>query len=465
MKSTPIEELSANVLDTRFENFDQAALDNAKSRIIDVVGCLIGGANAAGNSALIDLVKEWGGKEEATILIHGGKVPAHNAAMVNSIMARSFDFEALIPLVNGVQLPAHISGTTVMTSIALGEMFDSSGKELITALLVGDDIAIRVLGASGFWLNLGWDNTGTVNMIGATAIAGRLLGLNKRQMRNAFGIVLNQLAGSFQSIWDGNTVFKLHQGISARNGIFSAQLAKAGWTGPEDALLSRFGYYHLYTEGCVNPEILTQDLGKRYYAESVFKPYPGCRGTHPAIDCALALVRKHDIKAEDIDEVVLYIPRGGLDAFYGQPLRIGDFPQANAAFSCQYAVANALLRGSVKPEHFSEESIRDPQINALIKKIELAELPDAPILSAKLAVKMKDGRELSEFNDSPKGDPVRNPMSKDEIIDKFMANVDFSRTVSRDSAPKVLELLENLEELDSVSKIVELLVPHSHPRR
>ena len=457
-KSTAIEELSANVLDTRFEDFDQATLGNAKSRIIDVVGCLIGGANAAGNSVLIDLVKEWGGKEEATILVHGGRVPACNAAMVNSIMARSFDFEALIPIIDGVEVPAHISGTTVMTAIALGEVGGSNGKELITALLVGDDVATRVLGASGFGLTLGWDNTGTVNMIGATAIAGRLLGLNKLQMRNAFGIVLNQLGGSLQSIWDGNTAFKLFQGISARNGIFSAQLAKVGWTGPEDALLSRLGYYHLYTEGCVHPEILTKDLGKKYYTDSTFKPYPCCRGTHSAIECALAIVHKHDIKAEDIAEVVIYLPREALDAFVGQPFRIGDFPHANAAFSCRYTVANALLRGSVKPEHFSEESIRDPQINALIKKIKLAELPGARMLTAELKVKMKDGRELSEFNDSPKGDPVRNPMSKDEIIAKFKANVNFSQTVTKDNAEKALELLENLEELDSVNKIVELLV-------
>jgi 2-methylcitrate dehydratase PrpD len=458
-KSTAIEELSANVLDTRFENFDQATLDNAKSRIVDVVGCLIAGANAAGNPALIDLVREWGGKGEATILIHGGKVPAHNAAMANSIMARSFDFEALMPLIDGVQLPAHISGTTVMTAITLGEMHGINGRELITTLLVGDDVAIRILGASGFGLTLGWDNTGTVNMIGATAIAGRLLGLNRRQMRNAFGIVLNQIAGSFQSIWDGSTAFKLYQGLSARNAIFSAQLAKAGWTGPEDALLSRFGYYHLYTEGCVNPEILTRDLGKKYYTESVFKPYPCCRATHPAIECALALVRKHDIRAEDIEEAVLYIPRGDLDAFMGKPFRIGDFPHANAAFNCQYTAANALLRGSVKPEHFSEESIHDPQINALIKKIKVAELPGAPMFNAKLEVKMKDGREFSEFNDAPRGDPVRNPMSKEEITAKYMANVDFSQTVTRDNAQKVLALLENLEELDSVNKIVELLVP------
>ena len=457
-ESTPIEKLSANVLDTCFENFDQATLENTKNRIIDVVGCLIGGANAPGNSALIDLVRDWGGKEEATILIHGGKVPAHNAAMVNSIMARSYDYEALSPLIDGTSIPAHISGTTVMTAITMGEVMGINGKELISALLAGEDVASRVLAASGFGFTLGWDCTGTVNMIGATAIAGRLLGLNKLQMRNAFGIVLNQLAGSFQSIWDGTTAFKLHQGVSARNGIFSAQLAKAGWTGPEDALLSKFGYYHLYTEGCINPEILTKDLGKKYYTEATIKPYPCCRGNHPVIDCALAIVQKHDIQAEDIKEVIIYTSRGGLDNFLGQPFKIGDFPHACAAFNYQYTAANALLRKSVKPEHFSEASIRDSEVNALIKKVKLAELPGAQQLSAELRVKMKDGREFSEFTDTPKGHPVNNPMSKDEIIAKFRANVDFSKTLTRENGEKLLELLEKLEKLDSTNEMVKLLV-------
>jgi len=117
-KSTPLERLTANVLETRFENFDQSTVENAKARIIDVIGCLIGGANAPGNSELIDLVRDWGGKEEATILIHGGKAPAHNVAMVDSIMARSFDFEPVSPLVDGTSMPGHISGTTVMTAMA-----------------------------------------------------------------------------------------------------------------------------------------------------------------------------------------------------------------------------------------------------------------------------------------------------------------------------------------------------------
>ena len=134
----------------------------------------------------------------------------------------------------------------------------------MTALLTGDNVAARIIASSGFNPNKAWDITGTVNAFGATAIAGRILGLNELQMRNAFGIVLNYLAGSQQGCWDGATTFKMQEGISSRNGIFAAQLAKAGWTGVEDALFSRYGYYNVYTEGCVNPEILTGGLGEKY---------------------------------------------------------------------------------------------------------------------------------------------------------------------------------------------------------
>ncbi len=459
--STAIEELSANILNSCFENFDQSTVENAKNRIIDVLGCLIGGANNPSSSALVDLVKDWGGKAEATILIHGGKAPAHNVAMVNSIMARSFDFEVLFPLVEGVTIPNHVSGTTVMTAITMGEVMHIDGKELITALLVGDDVAARIqaASASGFDLAPGFDYIGTVNVFGAAAIAGRLLGLNELQMRNAFGIALNQLAGTFQSVWDGTTCFKLLQGTSARNGIFSTQLAKRGWTGPEDALSSKFGYYHLYTLNC-NPEILTKNLGQKYYAEATFKPYPCCRLNHGAIDCALAIVRKHKFNAEDIEEITLEVTPRGRDSFVGQQFRIRDFPQGDAIFSLRYNVANALIRKGCKPEHFSEEAISDPQVNKLAQAIKLSPTipPEKGPVATNLRVRLTDSRELSEYTEVPKGDPVKNPMSNDEIKAKFMDNVDFSHTMTKENAEKLLRLLERLEELDNVDKIVELLV-------
>lgn len=456
-KSIFIEKLIKNVLETRFDHLDQETIENVKYRIMDTVGCLIGGANAPGNKEFMGLVRDWGGKEEATILIHGGKAPVHNAAMVNSIMARSFDFEPVSPLVDGLSVPGHISGTTVMVAITMGEAMTITGKELITSLTVGDDVASRILVAAGFGFDLGWDCIGTVNAFGAAAIAGRLLGLDKKQMRNTFGIVLNQLSGSLQTVWDKTTAFKLAQGLSARNGIFSAKLAGAGWTGPLDALFGHFGYYHLYTSGCRSPDALTKDLGEKYYGDGTIKPYPCCRINHASIDCALALVHKYNIRAQDIKEANLHVSPEGI-SICGKPFKIGDFPHADAIWSYQYTVATALLKKSVRPEHFLEHSMHDTDIQDIIGRIKLVELPEADLYSVKLHVIMKDGRELVESTDCPKGDPIGNPMSREEILEKFRLNVDFSRTVTHSNAENLLAALENLEEVDNVNEIIQMLV-------
>jgi 2-methylcitrate dehydratase PrpD len=456
--STAIEKLAANVLATRFENFDKATLEATKYRIIDTLGCLIGGSTDVGNPALVDLFRNEGGKEEATILIHGGRVPVANAAFINCIMARSFDFEPVSPLVDGFSCPGHISGTTIPAALTLAEAVNASGREMITALLVGDDMASRILAGSGFGFTLGWDGVGTVNTFGVTATAGRLSGLDSLQLRNAFGIALNQLGTTFQTIWDGTTAFKLPQGLAARAGVFSAQLAQAGWTGPEDALLSKFGYYKMFTEGCQRPEALTKDLGKRYYYDGTIKPYSCCRIPHAAIQASLELINKHGIKADDVASVNLDLAQGGIDHICGHPFKIGPFPHGNAAFSYEYTVATAFLFGGVRPEHFTEKAIRSPQVADFIKKIRLTPAQDVDFEKARVTVTLKDGRKLTETVNNVKGDPLTNPMTHADIIAKFWTNVDFSGKITRNKAEELLDKLLNLEKLYSVRELIPLLV-------
>ena len=155
VKGTATDKIIANVLETRFEDFDKDTLQNAKERITDTVGCLIGGASDPSNPGLVKLIMDYGGKQEATILMYGGKVPACNAAMVNCITCRSFDYEPVSPVVENSTVAGHVSGTTVMTAISLSEAVGASGSELITAMLLGDDIASRLLNTSGFTLDFG----------------------------------------------------------------------------------------------------------------------------------------------------------------------------------------------------------------------------------------------------------------------------------------------------------------------
>ena len=498
------EALIANILNTRFEDIEQEVVDNTKKRILDMVGDAIGGAMCPGNPELAEMVKDWGGKKEATILGLGGKGPVHEVAMVNCIFGRSFDRGPLTLIIDGKRSPNHTTETTALTALALGESKGVDGKELITAMIVGDDLAARLHIANdrpqpGQAATPGTRQPpvarGSTEAFGAAAVAGRLLGLDSTQMRNGFGIstMLGRGGGGAlmpgppapassarqsgtsatqgaQPGWLGvkdpsfiaamarggyeETVStKMSNGISARNGINAAQLAKAGWPGVKDPFFGERGGHYPGLASVTNPERITQDLGKRYHVEVVFKPYPGGKPTHAPTDAALAIVSKHDINVDDIEEIILHLSPRATAAHYAKPYMIGEYPTMNALWSYYFAVASALYRKSSKDENYTEEKIRDPKLQALIKKVKLGDL-DKPE-GVELEVKMKDGRTLSEYVPVASGEPS-NPLSRDGLIAKFMEQVEFSQMVNKKDAEKLVELMERLEEVDNVNKIVEL---------
>lgn len=452
-------EMARNILETGFDAFDASVVESARNRVIDVVGCAVGGVEGPGCSMLVDLMREWGGRRESTVLGLGGKLPVHHAAMVNSVFARSYDFEPTGALVEGKSTPSHISGTTVPAALAVAELKGASGKELLTAMILGDDLASRIVAASQLNIDSGWDSTGTVNVFGAAAVAGKLWGLNERQMVNTFGIAINQMAGTFLNIFDYAHTFKLPQGLAAQAGIFSAALANKGFTGAKDPLTGKHGYFSLYCK-TYQLDILAKDLGRRFYAGDTFKPYPCCRSNHAAVECTLALINAHPMSPEDLDEIVVAVTPTAEKFAVGQPFRIGEAPQINAAFSLQYTVANAFLRKSVRLEHFTDDFIRDPLIMDVVKKIRLASTvpPDKP-LAAVVRIRTRQGKEYEAHVDMPKGSDTFTPLTASEKREKFWNNVAFSKAVPVDRAEKALRMIEKIEEVDNVAKIIRLLVP------
>ena len=222
-------------------------------------------------------------------------------------------------------------------------------------------------------------------------------------------------------------------------------------------MLSEGGYYALFTGGIRDPNILVKDLGKSYHSDGTFKPYPCCRMNHAGIDCTLAILAGHDIPPDDIEEIVLYASLGALRDIIGQPFRIRNSTHVSAGFSLQYSVANVLLRGSSRPQHYTDEAIKDPAIIDLVKKMKMMELTKGGTESARVKVRMKDGREFDEYAEIARGDP-RNPISREELLTKFWTNIDFAGTVSRDNAERFVKMVEDLENLDSVKKLVDLLM-------
>ncbi len=451
-------ELIRNILDTTFNRLDSAVVEKARDRIADVVGCIVSGARAPGCEMLLSVMEHSAGREEATVLYYGNRVPAQNAALVNSVMARSYEFDPTGPLVDRKSTPAHVSGTTVPVALSVAEASKAGGRELLTALILGDDLASRLIASSNLDLDSGFDCTGTANAFGAAAVAGKLWGLNEEQMANAFGIVLNQAAGSFQNMYDGVHAFKLPQGLSAQAGIFSAALARKGFTGAKDPLFGQYGYFALYCKS-YTPEILTKDLGNEFCADITCMPYPCCRSNHAAMECALHLVLSYSIRPEDIEEVVVEISGKALDFAVGRPFRIREVPQIDAAFSLQYCIANALLRRTVSLEHFTDECIRDPLVMDIISRIRLApRMPPEKPLAAKVRIRTRQGGEYEKRVDVPKGHGMLTPLTAAEKRDKFMRNVSFSGGISWESAERALSLIHMLDEMQNIDGVLTLLI-------
>jgi 2-methylcitrate dehydratase PrpD len=377
--------------------------------------------------------------------------------MINSVMARAYDYEVSGLQVEGKLIAAHISGTTVPTALTMAEAKKRNGKALITSLVLGDDIASRIHAASNYTLDSGWDCAGTVNMFGATAIAGKLFNLSLKKFLHAFGIALNLLGGSFQCIWDGAQAFALNQGSSARGGIFAVQLASRGFTGVNDFLFSRYGFFNIYGNQC-DPEILTRNLGSKFYADVRFKPYPTCGGNDAAINCALNVQKRNQIDCDEISQIILSVTPWVKDSFVSQKFEIGEFPFGSVCFNLSYAVANALLRKNTELQNFTDDMITEPKVCDLSRKviIEGRLSSEKGRRAAGLEIIMKDGRRFEEYMDAPEGDPLDKPLSESIIKDKFRSNARFGGLIDDEKTENLLSAIDSLEEIDDIESLIDL---------
>ena len=455
-----VPEFSQKVTETAakltYADLDKETIGRTKNRVLDLIGCLIGGTGAPGNAELVSVVAGWGGKAECTIAGYPGKLPALNAAMVNAILARSYDFEVMDTFVEGRTIASHTSPTTQMTALAIAERSRRSGKEFITALTIGDDLVARLIASAGFDFALGWDAASVHSGMGSALIAAKLMGLDALGIRDSLGLAVNHLSGTIQAAFDGSTDWKLPQGAAARNGIVSAELAAAGWTGMDDPLTAPFGFYHQYTAGLAKPEILVGSLGKKFYAEGYFKPYPACAATHAGIECALELINKHGLKPGDIDHVVAEITASSMKIFVGKPYVPRRYPQADANFSMQFQVANVLLNGRTVQEHYDEAALRSPRLADMAKRVSLKALPVGEP-GARLHITTKDGRTLTNYKATPDRWPTVRFPTRQEMLDKFMQQVDFSGRLEHGRAKEIIAMIDDLEGLDDMSKLTAML--------
>jgi 2-methylcitrate dehydratase PrpD len=452
-----IERFVHNLGNITYEDIPREAIQTTKMEILDTLGVLVAGFNAAGCKTIVNLVNDWGGKKESTILAYGGKVPAHNAALVNSIMARAQDYDVTIP--GGV----HTGATAIPTALAMAELCgDITGKEFLTAIILGDDLATRLHFAIP---RRKFEPTGICMVLGAAAIAGKILKLNGVEMRDALGIALTQAVGTYQTNVDGALAVRLAQGLTSRAGVQSAIWAKGGITGARNVINGKHGFLNLYSVEEVKAEALTQELGRRFEgaANVSFKPYPSGNLVNSPTWITLQLVKEHDITPDQVVEITIGLTSSAYD-IVGEPFVVRDKPQVDAQFNAAYAVANALVRRSSKLEHFTDSSVCDSSVLSLVAKIH-CEI-DSRVSkeggdhgAAIVEIRLYDGRRYSLSAEYPKG-RQQNPLSNDEIREKFRECVAFSgNLLSPEKSEELIRTIDILEEIKDMSQIIKMLTP------
>lgn len=455
------ERFIAHAYNTTYDDFSTATIQRAKHRLLDSIGTAFVGHRASGMTALTDLVVDWGGAPQSTIIGDGRKLPMQHAALLNAVLMRSFDFEPVgAEGPDQRQVAAHITGTTVPVALAVAEHTHATPREFLTALLVGEDIAARLAFGSGFDVYSGQDNTGTVNGIGATFVAALLLKLTPEQTKHALGIVTNQLAGNVAAIFDQASAFKLPMGFAARNAIVAAQLAAAGMTGPEDPMEGTFGFIDLF---CADPkpEVMVEQLGIEHFADSVIKPWSCCRAAQPSLDATVRLREAHKLNRDEaldsIEQVIVHVTPRTAQGFVGSPFKVGTCPEVSAAFSIHYTTAAALVYGTVRPEYLTFEAMEDPRIRAMLERIEIRGTLDATeVLTAEVEINLHEGQRLLQRVDFPRGDIYHNPLSQSEIIEKFRQNVAYSTRLSDADAQELEHRVETINELSNIHELLEL---------
>ena len=443
------------IVNSSFEMLDMATIQRVKIRIADSIGVLIGGANGPGNEAIKDLLLEWEGKQEATILVHGGKVPMHNAAFINSLMLRSFDFEAIdAEAIGGRTYPAHITGTTVPVMLACGEHLKASGKDLVTALAVGDDLVARLVSASGFDVHDCYDNTGTANCLGAVAVAGKLLNLEPRQLVDAFGLGLNMCGGTMENVFEATWAFKLPIALSARNGIIAAQIAKRDLRGVADPISGTRGFFDMFSKAPDYSQLFI-DIGKVFFGDTVIKPWSACRGTHCSIEATIEATGGAKYEPDEIESIVIKVSPH-TKSFVGQDFTFGTTITAAGAFSIRFTVATAILYGGVRPEHYTAERMTDLKLKMMLNKLEVLDCNIGR--SSIVEICLVDGTMLvGEVQPPALGNIFEKPLSNEQIFEKMICNVKYSNTISLKNAEKAFSLVLDLEELETIEPLIALL--------
>lgn len=385
-----------------------AVVEAANRSMTDWLGTAIRGSTDPLADAIATVVAATGGEPQATVVGRGERTSALLASLANGAQGHALDFD-------DTHLPAVLHGSAGVAPVvfALAESRHASGADALAAFIAGFELETRIGRVIGKRLTEGgWHVTGTVGTFGAAAAAGRLLGLDARQLAHALGIAGTQAAGLTQSF--GTMAKPLHPGKAAMNGLLAALLAHQGFTGSTAMLDAPGGLAGTFI-GVTDLRSAAEDFGKRWeLLQNSTKFYAACHLAHATIDAGRAIRARTPLVPDAIESVHCRVTPLTLEAADHRD------PQTplEAKFSVRFCAAMALLRGDAGEAEFSETSLADPGVARVMARV-TPEGDDAlTIPAAHMTVWLADGRVLEARITAARGTPD-NPGTREDVETKF----------------------------------------------
>jgi 2-methylcitrate dehydratase PrpD len=445
-------ELGRRVAALDYADLPTAALRWAKVGLLDYLGVTLAGSREpAPRLALAALGKPAPG---ASVLFGmGARCGALDAALVNGTAAHALDFDDCSNTLGG-----HPSVPLLPALFALADERGASGRDFLLAYVAGFEVETKIaLGVHFHHYTKGWHPTATLGVFGAAAACAKLLRLDAESIAAALAIAASFSSGIKANF--GTMVKPLHVGHCARNGMYAARLAHAGFTANAGAFEHKQGFLNVFNgEGTYDAaRILSRwadplDIVKPGIA---IKQYPCCGSTHPALDAMLTLVREHGLTPARIERIDAWTHARRLE----HTNRPRPSSPLDAKFSLQYCLARAVTDRRIVLEQFEGDAHLDPAVHDLLPRIRVApyttaQFPAENHFGAEIRVLTRDGLTLSAKVDQPLGRTSDHPLPDALLREKF-ENCSM-RVLDRSAVEELHATVADFEALDDVGAVSAL---------
>ncbi|MBC2834528.1 MmgE/PrpD family protein [Paragemmobacter straminiformis] len=434
---------------TRYEDLPEAAVEAAKKSLLDTLGVMLAASGMEpAVRPILETVLENGGQEQATIIGFGKRVPSSQAAFVNGALAHGLDFDSQTPW------GAHPDSSVVPTVLALAEKRGGvSGKELIRAIAIGQELFIRLRCNVGWHMD--WNLSTAVGCFSATAAGAAVMGLDTPTIARALGIASMQSAGTMEQIFGiGSDLRGMYAGFTSQGCVNAVLLAAKGMTGIDGLFEGEAGLFKVYFKGEYNREAMLKDLGSEFLCGGMtYKYWPAVGNAHTYIHAAIELMRENNVALEDVEKIRVYC--GDFAIRMCVPLEKRQVPGTlvDAKFSLPFLVALALTKRQMNISDFTQAALRESAVLMLARKVTPVLDPafnwNGRLPDGKVEITLTGGRTISRLGSHVPGTPD-NPMTWDQIGWKFKDCASAAiHPVDANSASRAIDLVQKLEAQDS----------------